>query len=117
MSDPYRRDTDECPNAPFCHAHEYNTAELHKQKGYWKFVWTFAASFIASLLAFGAWQVQQTQAMREMVISVDRTVNALVQVSNTYHTEMERRINRNEQDIARWLYRGGVIDYDESQSN
>ena len=106
-SEPKRRSDDECPNSYFCNAHEFNTAELNKHRGYWKFVLTFASLFILMLVSFGAWQVQQTQAMRATVSSLDKTVSALTAVSASYHKDMERRISRNDERITEWIYRGG----------
>ena len=96
---PHRRVVDECPNAQYCSAHDYNTAELNKQKGYWKIALTLSASFFASLVAFGAWQVNQTQVMRDMVGSLNATVSALVKVSEVKDHNLEERLYRMEMRI------------------
>jgi anti-sigma-K factor RskA len=84
----------ECINSQFCTAHEFNTAELNKHRGYWKLVITFSATFMSALIAFGAWQVNQTQTMRSMVASLDSTVAALVAVSQEQRHNTEIRLDK-----------------------
>ena len=82
-----------------CPYHEDNTQLLGRHSGYWKISILFIGIFLTAMITFARWQVTQTTAMREVIVSLDKNISLYTTISTEKLAAYDARLTHAEHDI------------------